>query len=158
MAYTNPVLTTGSFPNQVWDYAGINALIENSNLFATKAFYQNNPAGSVSLSAIGLNVLQNYSMASNNLPSVFTFQAALQFSAVVPQFVKFYLFRNGTQLFSWAYQLITSNTIVPNINIAVPVPASASPTTDSWDVKWQISAGGVTVSMPTGYRIVHYQV
>lgn len=156
MAFTNPVLVTGA--GQLWDYAGMNALIENSNLFATKAFYQNNPAGSVSLSALGLTVLQNYSMASNNLPSVFTFQGSLQFSALVPQYVKFYLYRNGSLLFNWAYQLVTATTPVPHINIAVPVPALASPTTDSWDVKWALSAGGVTVSFPVGYRIVHYQI
>ena len=158
MALSSQNLVTGSYPNELWDYAAFNAMIENSNLFSTRAFYQNNPSGSVNTSSATYAVLQNYSMASNNLPSIFTFQGSLQFSALAPQYILFGLFRNGSMISQWAHQLVTAVTPAPLINLAIAVPASASPTTDSWDFKWRISGVGLTVTMAAGFRIVHYQI
>lgn len=156
MAYTTPILVTGV--NSQWDYAGLNSLIENSNLFATRAFYQNNPSGSVNTSSATYVVLQNYSMDSNNLQSIFTFQGSLQFSALAPQYILFGLFRNTVMVSQWAHQLVTAVSPAPLINLVIPLPASASPTTDSWDFKWRISGVGLTVTMAAGFRIVHYQI
>lgn len=161
MTYTaSPSLYSGS----VYDYVGINKLIENINLFSTRTFYQTNTA----TPPTDLNnatvmptyaTIQSYSLLNNYLPSVFIFSATITRSAAVNNTVQFALFRNGTRVAYAGKNINRATTLYDQVNLVFPIGPDVVNSTDTWDIKWAMAtATAVTVTMPVGYRITHFQI
>lgn len=142
--------------NNLWDTSALQQFAYNLNCATTRANYQlsqTTPPTAITQATAGTwSTLASYTLPANGLPGVFTFLATPNRSALVSNWIRIGLFRNGVLQNSFVFD------IAPVV-IETGTTSTSGGGTDTWDVKWMLTtAAVVTYTMPAGFRIAHYQV
>lgn len=154
-AYSGVITYFGNGSN-LWDTTALQQLAYNLNCGTTRSNYQlsqTTPPTAITQATAGTwSTLASYTLPANGLPGFFTMLASLNRSAVVSNWVRIGLFRNGVLQNSYVFDLAP-------VVIEMSAQSTSGGGTDTWDVKWMITnAAVVTYSMPAGFRIAHYQI
>lgn len=142
--------------NNLWDTTKLAQLAYNLNCGSTRANYQytqTTAPASISQATAGTwTTLATWTLAANALPGLVSFQANINRSAAVANWIRVGLFRNGVLQTSYVFD-------VAPITLEIPTVSTNGGTTDTWDLKWMVTLSpAVTYTMPNGYRIAHYQI
>ena len=154
----------GAGPDFAWSLAGWNKFVDNVNVKAQRQVYQlatTTPPTTINNTTAGTwATIQSWSMVNQNLLSHFTFAATLSRNTSVANWARFGLFRNNVLIFDGVEYLNQAATFYPQVSFSWIVNVGNGSGTDNFDFKWMVTsaATAITIGMPSGYRIAHYQV